>query len=69
LGAAGYIVSYQVRFTKPVYVPLDAPVVLHSVATLTEVDAASGRATLSLRVTLEGGHTVLGRALIVVASR
>lgn len=69
LGADGYVVSYQVRFTKPVYVPLDTPVVLHSVATLTDVDAALGRATLSLRVTLEGGHTVLGKALIVVASR
>ena len=69
LGADGYVASYQVRFTKPVYVPLDTPVALHSVATLTDVDAASGRATLSLRVTLEGGHTVLGKALIVVASR
>jgi len=69
LGADGYVASYQVRFTKPVYVPLDTPVALHSVATLTDVDAALGRATLSLRVTLEGGHTVLGKALIVVASR
>jgi acyl dehydratase len=62
--------SYQVRFTKPVYVPADEGATLTSVATVMKpLEAESGELTLSLSVKTEAGDTVLGKAQVVVAAR
>jgi acyl dehydratase len=68
LAGQGRVVSYQVRFTKPVYVPVEGAVSLHVVATVSKLDdPAPGLTTLSLSVTTEAGATVLGKALAVVS--
>ena len=70
LGESGSVRSYQVRFTKPVYVPAEEGATLTSVATvLKPLEAQSGELTLSLSVTTEAGDTVLGKAQVVVAPR
>ena len=67
---SGTVRSYQVRFTKPVYVPADHGAVLTTVVTVFKpMDAQSGEVTLALSVTTEGGDTVLGKAQVVVAER
>jgi len=70
LGESGTVRSYQVRFTKPVYVPADEGATLTSVATVMKpLEAQSGELTLSLSVKTEAGDTVLGKAQVVVAAR
>lgn len=70
LGDSGTVLSYQVRFTKPVYVPADHGAGLTSVVTVFKpMDAESEEVTLTLSVTTEGGDSVLGKAQVVVAAR
>jgi len=70
LGESGTVRSYQVRFTKPVYVPADEGATLTSVATVMKpLEAQLGELTLSLSVKTEAGDTVLGKAQVVVAAR
>ena len=70
LGESGTVRSYQVRFTKPVYVPADEGATLTSVATVMKpLEAQSGELVLSLSVKTEAGDTVLGKAQVVVAAR
>jgi acyl dehydratase len=70
LGDRGFVAGYQVRFTKPVYVPAEGSVsVAVSVSLSKTDDPAEGFATLALAVTTEGEATVLGKALAVVSPR
>ena len=70
LGTAGSIRSYQVRFTKPVYVPAEKSTSLTSSATVMKLpEGDSTELTLSLTVTAEGGQVVLGKAIVVVTPR
>ena len=70
LGGAGSIRSYQVRFTKPVYVPAEKSTSLTSSATVMKLpEGDSTELTLSLTVTAEGGQVVLGKAIVVVTPR
>ena len=70
LGTAGSIRSYQVRFTKPVYVPADKSTSLTSSATVMKLpEGDSIELTLSLTVMAEGGQVVLGKAIVVVTPR
>jgi len=67
LGDRGQIVSYSVRFTKPVYVPADGGVSLEVSAVVSKVgDPEPGLVTLSLQVTAAGA-SVLGKAQVVVS--
>jgi acyl dehydratase len=68
LGDRGHVVSYQVRFTKPVYVPADGSVSVHVKATVAKIDdPAPGQLTLGVSVTTEAGASVLGKAFAVVS--
>ena len=70
VGTAGSIRSYQVRFTKPVYVPADKSTSLTSSATVMKLpEGDSIELTLSLTVMAEGGQVVLGKAIVVVTPR
>jgi len=70
LGTAGSIRSYQVRFTKPVYVPAEKSTSLTSSATVMKLpEGDSTELTLALTVTAEGGQVVLGKAIVVVTPR
>lgn len=70
LGERGSIRSYQVRFTKPVYVPAEGATSLTSRSSVTKIpEGESGDLTLSLTVTAESGETVLGKAIVVVTPR
>ena len=70
LGERGSIRSYQVRFTKPVYVPAEGATSLTSSSSVTKIpEGESGDLTLSLTVTAESGQTVLGKAIVVVTPR
>jgi len=70
LGTAGSIRSYQVRFTKPVYVPAEKSTSLTSSAAVMKLpEGDSTELTLSLTVTAEGGQVVLGKAIVVVTPR
>jgi len=70
LGERGSIRSYQVRFTKPVYVPAEGATSLTSSSSVTKIpEGESSDLTLSLTVTAESGQTVLGRAIVVVTPR
>jgi acyl dehydratase len=65
---SGQIVSYSVRFTKPVYVPSQGSVgisVSASVSKLSEPEP--NQLTLMLQVATDAGVTVLGKALVVVS--
>lgn len=67
LGDRGQIVSYSVRFTKPVYVSADGGATLEVSAVVAKVgDPEPGLVTLGLQVTAEG-VTVLGKAQVVVS--
>ncbi|WP_154792887.1 MaoC family dehydratase [Occultella kanbiaonis] len=55
------VLSYGVRFTRPVPVPDPGAVELLIVATVGAVDAGAGTARVDLRVTVED-KTVLGKA-------
>jgi acyl dehydratase len=68
LEGSGQITSYQVRFTKPVYVPSTGGVEVTVTATLSKRDAPEpGQMTVGLSVTIGDGVTVLGKALAVVS--
>ena len=70
LGDRGFVSSYQVRFTKPVYVPADGGVTVAVSVSLAKVDEPiEGSATLALSVTTQDGTTVLGKAFVVVSPR
>ena len=70
LGDRGVVSSYQVRFTKPVYVPAESSVTVAVSVSLAKVDEpAAGSATLALSVTTRDGTTVLGKAFVVVSPR
>ena len=70
LGNRGFVSSYQVRFTKPVYVPAEGGVTVAVSVTLAKVDEPTeGSATLALSVTTQDGTTVLGKAFVVVSPR
>ena len=70
LGNRGFVSSFQVRFTKPVYVPADGGVTVVVSVSLAKVDEPiAGSATLALSVTTQDGTTVLGKAFVVVSLR
>ena len=70
LGERGFVSGYQVRFTKPVYVPAEGTVRVSVQASLSKVDEPTeGSATLSLAVSTQDGSTVLGKAFVVVSPR
>jgi acyl dehydratase len=70
LGDRGFVSSYQVRFTKPVYVPAEGSVTVAVSVSLAKVDEpTAGSATLALSVTTQDGTTVLGKAFVVVSPR
>ena len=70
LGDRGFVSGYQVRFTKPVYVPAEGTVTVSVQASLSKVDEPTeGSATLSLAVSTQDGSTVLGKAFVVVSPR
>ena len=70
LGDRGFVSSYQVRFTKPVYVPAEGGVTVAVSVSLAKVDEpTAGSATLALSVTTQDGTTVLGKAFVVVSPR
>jgi len=70
LGERGFVSGYQVRFTKPVYVPAEGTVTVSVQASLSKVDEPTeGSATLSLAVSTQDGSTVLGKAFVVVSPR
>ena len=70
LGDRGFVSSYQVRFTKPVYVPAEGSgKVSVSVSVAKTDEPTEGSATLALAVTTEDGATVLGKAFVVVSPR
>ena len=70
LGERGSIRSYQVRFTKPVYVTAEGATSLTSSSSVTKIpEGESSDLTLSLTVTAESGQTVLGKAIVVVTPR
>jgi len=70
LGDRGVVSSYQVRFTKPVYVPAEGAVTVALSVSLAKVDEpTAGSATLALSVTNQDGTTVLGKAFVVVSPR
>jgi acyl dehydratase len=70
LGNRGFVSSYQVRFTKPVYVPATGSVGVAVSAALAKTDdPKDGSATFALAVTTEDGTTVLGKAFVVVSPR
>ena len=67
------VVSYQVRFTKPVVVDSQTGATLSVVATVAELltteDGSVMSARIDLTVTSNTGDKVLGKAQIVVAPR
>jgi len=70
LGERGFVSGYQVRFTKPVYVPAEGTVTVSVQASLAKIDEPTeGLATLSLAVSTQDGYTVLGKAFVVVSPR
>ena len=70
LGDRGFVSSYQVRFTKPVYVPPSGSVSVSVSVSLAKVaEPSNDSATLALAVTTEDGATVLGKAFVVVSPR
>ena len=70
LGDQEFVSSYQVRFTKPVYVPPTGSVTVAVSVSLAKVDEpTAGLATLALSVITQDGTTVLGKAFVVVSPR
>ena len=70
LGERVFVSGYQVRFTKPVYVPAEGTVTVSVQASLAKInEPTEGSATLSLAVSTQDGSTVLGKAFVVVSPR
>ena len=69
LSGRGYVSGYQVRFTKPIYVPAGASRSVTVSARLAKVnEPLEGQATISLSVTTDEGVSVLGKAFAVVST-
>lgn len=69
LAGRGLVTSYQVRFTKPVYVPAQGDTEVTVVAAVAQIDAPQpGQMTVALTVTIGEGTTVLGKAQAVVSA-
>ena len=68
LEGTGHITSYQVRFTKPVYVPTSGSVEVTVQASVSKRDVPeAGQVTVALSVTIGDGVTVLGKVFAVVS--
>jgi len=69
LAGKAMVTSYQVRFTKPVYIPLTGSAGVTVSVTLQSLgEAPEESATLALRVINDEGTTVLGKAIAVVST-
>ena len=69
LAGKAMVTSYQVRFTKPVYIPLTGSAGVTVSVTLQSLgETPEESATLALRVTNDEGTTVLGKAIAVVST-
>lgn len=69
LAGRGVVTSYQVRFTKPVYVPATGSVGVTVVAAVSKLEEPKpGQMTVALSVSVGEGTTVLGKALAVVSA-
>lgn len=66
VGATGWVVDYQARFTRPVPVDAALGAVVAVTATVGAIDAEARTARLDLKVVFDGA-TVLGKAQMVVA--
>ena len=66
LGAAGSVVDYQSRFTRPVPVDAEAGAPVTVTATVGALDAEARTARIDLKVVFDGA-TVLGKSQMVVA--
>ncbi|WP_427870427.1 MaoC/PaaZ C-terminal domain-containing protein [Leucobacter luti] len=66
LGAAGSVVDYQSRFTRPVPVDAEAGAAVTVTATVGALDAEARTARIDLKVVFDGA-TVLGKSQMVVA--
>ena len=65
MGAAGRVLDYQVRFTRPVIVDPESGAAVTIVAKVGVVDDAGARIDLTVTV---GGETVLGKAQVRIAA-
>ncbi|MBX3312132.1 MAG: acyl dehydratase [Microbacteriaceae bacterium] len=65
LGDPARLLSYGVRFTKPIVVPADGAVAVHIEAVVGAVDEEAGTARIDLKVSVEG-EMVLGKAQAVI---
>lgn len=65
LGAAGFAVDYQARFTRPVAVDGETGAVVTVVATVGALDEEQRRARIDLKATFDG-NTVLGKAQLML---
>ncbi|MCU1482302.1 MAG: acyl dehydratase [Subtercola sp.] len=65
LGDPALVDDYQVRFTRPVFVPADGEAVVSVAAKVGQVDAEAGTARIDLLVTA-AETTVLGKAQVRV---
>ncbi len=61
LGDPDRLISYGVRFTKPIVVPADGSVTVHIEAVVAAIDEEAGTARVDLKVSV-AGETVLGKA-------
>lgn len=69
LDGCGVVTGYQVRFTKPVFVPASGAVEVTVVASVAQLDEPEpGQMTVGLSVTIGEGTTVLGKARAVVSA-
>lgn len=68
LGGSGFVKSYQVRFTKPVYVPPSGAMDVTVRVTVAKVgEPEANDITMALQVTTAEGPSVLGKAFVVVS--
>lgn len=65
LGADGWVVDYQSRFTKPVPVPAQGEACVAVTATVAKLFPEEGRARIDLTVTL-GDQRVLGKSQVLI---
>ncbi|MGO3148234.1 MAG: MaoC/PaaZ C-terminal domain-containing protein, partial [Leucobacter sp.] len=66
VGAAGAVVDYQSRFTRPVPVDAEQGAMLTVTATVGAIDIDARTARIDLKVVFDGA-TVLGKSQLVVA--
>jgi len=68
LAGSGFVKSYQVRFTKPVYVPVSGAMDVTVRVSVAKIDEPEeNQVTMALQVTTSEGASVLGKAFAVVA--